>query len=348
MPWSSVVVARVTVMTPTSTDTPTTFTARDPEDLLAAAPLVLGFEPADSVVLLTFGGLRPFHARTDLPAAAEITAEIGETLADSLLDPARSQRVEKVAFLCYTPDRRAADRVWRPFRRGCARSGIDIVTGLRAAEGRYHPLRGEPRLRETGVPYDLSAHPFTAQAVMRGLVTHRSRAELLATVAPDPAAQARIAAAQTAAGLLDAGIPVSGRAIRESGRWARELVLRHVADGTAPDDAEAARLVWHLQAPRVRDAVWSLLSRDVSEAHLEFWRDVMRRTPGPLLAEPAVLLGWSAWQAGQGALAWAGADACREVDPEHGLAELLVHALTHAVPPDEWQGGFDWAEGLAG
>jgi hypothetical protein len=335
-------------MTSTSADIPTTFTARAPEDLLAAAPLVLGFEPADSLVLLTFGGLRPFHARTDLPPAGQITAEVGETLADTLLDPARQQQVAKIAFLCYTGEPRAADRVWRPFRRGCARSGIEIVTGLRAAGGRYHPLRGDRRLRDAGVPYDLSTHPFTARAVAAGLVTHRSRAELVDTVTPDAAAQARVAAAQSAAGLLDAGLPVTGHAIRAAGEDARALVRRHAEAGTTASDAEVATLVWHLQVPRVRDAVWSLLSRDVSETHLRFWRDVMRRTPEPQLAAPAVLLGWSAWQAGQGALAWAGADACRAVDPEHGLAELLVHVLTHAIPPDEWQGGFDWAEDLAG
>ena len=40
-----------------------TLTARTPEDVLAAVPVVLGFEPRDSVVMLTFGGDR------DLPRA---------------------------------------------------------------------------------------------------------------------------------------------------------------------------------------------------------------------------------------------------------------------------------------
>lgn len=335
-------------MTSRSTQAPDVLTARAPEDLLAAAPLVLGFEPADSVVLLTFGGRRPFHARTDLPPGDEITPDVGEAVADSLLDPARRQRVAAVALLCYSDDGVAADRVWRPFRRGCARSGIDIATGLRAAAGRYHPFRGDPQQRDVGVAYDLSAHPFTARAVMNGLVTHRSRAELVATVSPDPEAQARVSAAQADAGVYDEVLPQTGRAIRDAGEWARALVCRHVTSGSAPSDTEVAQLVWRLQVRRVRDAVWALLSRDVAAGHLEFWRGVVRRTPAPLMAEPAAVLGWAAWQAGHGALAWAGIDLCREAAPEHDLARLLEHALTQALAPDEWQSSLDRADEHAG
>ncbi len=46
---------------------PTTLTARTPEDLLAVVRVVLGFEPADSIVMLTLGARHPCHARVDLP-----------------------------------------------------------------------------------------------------------------------------------------------------------------------------------------------------------------------------------------------------------------------------------------
>ena len=50
-----------------------TLTARTPEDVIAAVPLVLGFVPEESVVMLTFGGRHTFHARLDLPAAGSAT-----------------------------------------------------------------------------------------------------------------------------------------------------------------------------------------------------------------------------------------------------------------------------------
>ncbi len=45
----------------------TTLNLRSPEDLLAAAPVVLGFVPTDSAVMFTFDGPSCFHARVDLP-----------------------------------------------------------------------------------------------------------------------------------------------------------------------------------------------------------------------------------------------------------------------------------------
>ena len=44
-----------------------TLTAKSPEDVLAMVPVVLGFTPTDSLVMLTFGAASPFHARVDLP-----------------------------------------------------------------------------------------------------------------------------------------------------------------------------------------------------------------------------------------------------------------------------------------
>ncbi len=62
-----------------------TFKARSPEDILAVVPVVLGFEPEESVVMLTFGGRHSFHARADLPGLADISS-----CAEQLLRPALS------------------------------------------------------------------------------------------------------------------------------------------------------------------------------------------------------------------------------------------------------------------
>ena len=61
---------------------------------------------------------------------------------------------------------------------------------------------------------------------------------------------------------------------------------------------------------------------------------------------PAALLGWSAWQAGHGALAWIAIDRCRAVDPGYGMATILAGCLDQAVPPDSVECDFEWDEGL--
>ncbi|THV18618.1 DUF4192 family protein [Nocardioides caeni] len=72
----------------------------------------------------------------------------------------------------------------------------------------------------------------------------------------------------------------------------------------------------------------------------------MRQVPDHYLPAPAILLGWAAWQAGDGALAWVAVDRCVGVDPHYALAEALGSILQRAVPPESWEPGFDWTIGL--
>ncbi|MFC6285684.1 DUF4192 domain-containing protein [Nocardioides sp. GCM10027113] len=304
----------------------TTLTARTPEDLLAVAPVVLGFQPADSVVMLTFGGPRCFHARVDLPppqGAAEWTAE----LVDALLRPALQHGVGRVVFLLYTDVPLAADRICRRLVRGFREAGIEVVDALRADGRRWFPLLRHRRdVPAGGVPYDLSSHPFTAQAVLDGRVLQPSRGELAATLRPVPARVAALLAAREDAPEQPDGCPDRVSA----------LVGRHVAAGTLPDDAEAARLLVAVtSSPVVRDAVWAGIRRDDARCHVAVWTDLLRRAPEDLAPAAAALLAVSAWVAGHGALAWCAVDRALELDPGHGLARLVAGLLEEAVPPPE-------------
>src|SRR5690606_31620965 len=105
-------------------------------------------------------------------------------------------------------------------------------------------------------------------------------------------------------------------------------------------------------ALRVRDAAWSVLRHARARQHVDFWADVLRRSPDQLAAAPAALLAYAAWQAGDGALAWCALDRCTEVDPDYSLAALIGQLLEAAVPPgswpDGWADGLDWSLGLVG
>ena len=318
-----------------STTPSTTLTARTPEDVLAVVPVVLGFEPTESLVMLTFGSDPPFHARVDLPERDEAVAE----MAASLVEPARERRVPRVFLIVYSSRDLFADRALEHTARALRRVGVAVIDGLRTDGCRWSPVPGRPGVPPDGVPYDLSAHPFAAQAVYDGRVIHASRDRLAATVGADPERVGRVV---PALGALS-GDPLPAL---DEGMWARELVARHVSDGGAPDDAEVARLLRGILDVRVRDAAWSPMCRERAREHVEFWADVVRRTPDPLVPAPAALLAFAAWQAGQGALAWCAVDRCLEVDPGYSLAGLVAELLTRAVPPDTWEGDFDWTVGL--
>ncbi len=300
-----------------------TLTARTPEDLFAVARVVLGFEPDHSVVMLTFGARHPFHARVDLPEGPVDAPELDD-LAEVLARPALEHGVGAVVLLLFTDDDRLARRVARRVGRRLALAGVDCLEALRTHDGRWHPLTGRFRgVGSAGVPYDVSAHPFLARAVLEGRVLHGSRAELAATLAVDPDAVLRVTATRpTPRGAPD---------------WVAATVARLAAGGTAPGPAEAARLLESIAVPEGRDAAWGGARRDDARRHVELWSGLVRSCPDDLVPHAAAVLAVVAWLAGDGALAWCGVERAREHDPTHPLAGLVADLLEAAVPPSCWE-----------
>jgi hypothetical protein len=307
--------------TTTSQPSPTTKTlrARGPEDLLAAVPVVLGFEPEESLAMMTFDGPHPFHARIDLPAHGDIEGAVR-----TLLEPAVRNQVGRAAFVLYTADAALARRVTQRLIPLFAEAGIRIVDCLRADGGRWWPAAGPQRgVPREGRPYDAAAHPFRAQAVMAGQVTLGSRSAVAATIIPDPEAQAATAAAL-------------GRASPLGEAQVLAVVSGSLALGGVADVDDLAALLLALRVPRLRDLAWCGMRRESAGAHVGLWSDVVRRTPEAQAADAAAVLAFSAWLAGQGALAWCALERCFAVAPSHSLGGLVGTALQHAMPPSSW------------
>lgn len=301
-----------------------TLTARSPEDLLAVVPVVLGFEPADSIVMLTAVARQPFHARVDLPKGPRGL----DAVVDLLLEPAGRHGARSLVVVVYTSEQALARGVVRRMRRGRpggpAGGGPELVEALRVDDGRWFPLlRDRDGLGATGVPYDVSSHPFVVEAVVSGRVLHRSRADLAATLRPDPAEVAEVQAART-------GSPAPAA-------WVRGLLGTWTGGEAPPPPAAAARLLESLADRAARDAAWAPVTRETARDHVRLWEAMVRRSPDDLVADAAAVLAVCAWVAGDGALAWCAVDRSREGDPGHPLAALVSDLLLGAVPPTAWE-----------
>jgi hypothetical protein len=288
-------------------------------------PVVLGFHPEESLVMLTFGAARCFHARLDLPSAPD-DAAIPEVV-EMLLAPCRTHGVGHVAFVVYSADAAVAAALAAALVPAFVADGIGVVDVLRAHGGGWCsvPIRAdaeEPPL----VPYDDTHHPFSAQAVFEGRVTHGSREALRATVAPESGRRARWGDAM--ATLPDPGPDEVRRASR--------LVAGWVASGLEPDDEDAARLLHALTRIDVRDAALYAVTRETARDHLRVWVALLRGAPDPAVPDTAAVTAFCAWLAGDGALAWCALDRCFEVDPDHRLGVCLSECLVRAVPPAAW------------
>lgn len=289
-----------------------------PDDLLASIPVVLGFVPTDSVVMLSLAGARGPHARVDL-AAEDDHLE----MARALVAPAVAHGVEQVALVVHAP-LDVGEVAARTVREEFETAGVEVAA-LLVADGKLWrsvlPGRRTVHPRE----YDALGHRFVAEAVMDGRVVLSSREGLVDAVRCDPVAERRVRAAAHAA---------------PAERWepaqVAELLAAAASQGRALDDLEVARLRDAVREPLVRDAAWSWVTRDVARAHVDLWRQVVRSSGPEAVAAPAAVLAFHAWLAGDGALAWCALDRAGEGGLRTTLGDLVADLLTRAVVPSAW------------
>jgi len=279
----------------------TTFTIRNRTDVLAAAPFAIGFQPHRSVVMMAIGP-NTFHARIDAPDNQQDL----DACVRALLDPAVRHGAHTVIFALY-------DLPWQPehvahtFRERFAEH-LRVGDVVLATQTEYQAEDG------TWVTYDTSTSALTAQAVVNGRVIHRSREELVAMLQPGLGTLA----------VIDRAANPADAAFMRSAVGALEVL----------SDTDLVRFVANLDDPELRDVVTSSLTRDRAQEQVDFWVDVLRRTPVAHRTAPAAELALAAWLAGNGALAWCALDAGGPSE----LAKLMTHILEDAVPPSRWDG----------
>ncbi|PZF84670.1 DUF4192 domain-containing protein [Micromonospora deserti] len=333
----------------TSTDRPR-LAVRSAADLIAAVPYLLGFHPADSVVVVTMRGRRiTFAARADLPDLADPVAP-----ARHLAAVIARQGAESATVLGYGPASRVTPAV-DAVRAELTRAGLALLDALRITDGRYWSyLCTEPECCPTdGTPYDAGASEVTAAAVFAGQVALADRAALTAQVAPPDGAdrsamrQATARAERRLSDLVAEAPPadlLGGRSLRAAGVAAVRGAQRRQRRGERLTDDEVAWLSLLLTHLPVRDHAWE--RTDGRDEDIALWLDVLRRAEPELIAAPAALLAFAAWRAGQGALAAVALERALTEHPDYSLAALLDDLLRRGVPPAELDG---WpAVGLPG
>ncbi|MGY1804456.1 DUF4192 domain-containing protein [Blastococcus sp. SYSU D00922] len=319
----------------------------DPGELAAAVPHLLGFRPAESLVLLSLTGetghrlgltLRvdlppPVHGRsvarelaravlTDDPAAvvAVIVSEAGDT-ADGL--PHRQVAWDVVVSL--------------------AEHAVPVTQLLLVRDGRWwdYDCPAACCSPGAGTPLPDGVTQLEAAAVATGVVVERDRAALAGRITR-PAGGARRAMAEACAqvaGECADAIAVAGW--DEVAAWSWDAVLDALArcrpgaptEAARLSDREVARLLWGLRDRAVRDRALELaLGADAAAAE-QLWTECTRRAPAPLDAAPATLLAVSCWLRGDGAMADIALTRALAGSPGYALAGLLADALRACVPP---------------
>ncbi|WP_181310703.1 DUF4192 domain-containing protein [Nocardioides campestrisoli] len=295
---------------------PMNLTARSAEDLLACVPLVLGFVPQESVVMLGLGSGAVPHARVDLGSPDELDGAVR-----ALVGPAVRHRLRRVSLFVFTDLDRALGPSRRLLRAFGAR-GIEVVS-LVAYDGRVWCWADPPVTGTTRHPFEVLTHPFVTEAVVAGRVVMASREELARSLDPLPVRVAAVSAALA-------------RTRRPAPGWVRETTAALVRQQAAPNAAQTATLVLATATAALRDEAWGEVSRAEAPAHVDVWRTVLRSCPPGHAAGPAAVLAFLAWRAGEGALAWCAVEVAHRGPGTCSLTELVVELLEQAISPDAW------------
>jgi hypothetical protein len=319
-----------------------------PTALLAVVPVLLTFQPARSVVII---GTEPPRSQVRLTLRYDLPDPPDDlhaaALAGHALDVLAAQGLTEAVAVGYGPADMVSP-VAAALRAMAPEAGITFTELLRADEQRYwsyvcdNPSCCPPQ----GTAFDIADHPAARAMTLPGSQVLSSRGDLEATVAParGKAAAAMRRATQavqrelagTVARLASANQAVPGG----KGRLAaaigipvvREAIRRYRSGGTiGPEYAALATVA--LRQIRVRDDAWARMSAEHTAAHQRLWTDLTKLARPGYVAPPATLLAFTAWQAGNGALANIALDRALADSPFYSMAWLLREALDAGAPP---------------
>jgi hypothetical protein len=304
-----------------------------PADMIAVVPFLLGFHPADSIVVIgTTGGRITFGARHDLPPPGE------EDLLDISAVIAR-QRIDTAIVIGYGLAESVTPSALR-LERGLRLFGIGVREVLRVTGDRWwsylitddcQPVEGSPCRPPDGV--------IATEATYRGQVALPDRSSLVAQVAAVTgsaravvtAATDRARARLTTLIAEDARADRGGRWLRRAGREAVRGAESRSRAGRALHMDDLAWLTVLLTVPAVADYAVGRTSDDPWRIRL--WTEVLRHAEPDLVPVPGCLLGLAAWRDGQGALARVAVDRALQADPMHEVASLLDQLLMRGISP---------------
>ena len=302
---------------------------RRPADFLAVVPYLLGFHPAESlVVLLSREGRVVLTARFDLPGPGW-----SRPVLDQVLTLAAEHHVDELVLVAYAADGPHGRRVLEELL-AAAPAQVALRDALLVSDGRWWSLTCSAGCcPPTGTPFDPLEHPLAAEAVYAGLAARSSRAAVEEQVhGPDEPLLARLRSlvAQVRSDVAPWDQPTAAACMAATVRQAVEH-----RDGE-PDEATCALLAVLALDVAVRDVAWALMSRERVEDHRRLWGRVVALSPPEVASAPLGLLGVAAWISGDGALLNCCAERLERSDPGYTLGHLLAEISERALPPTLW------------
>lgn len=299
----------------TSTPPHVNVVLRTVDDLLAVIPIMLGFHPTESLVLVV-----EEDSKIVLVARADLS---GLTSADQVAAHfttvwVRHPQAEFTA-IAYTAH---VDQGWEVLRYlDAALPDTVPLRTLVASPHYWYLVPGIP-----GGIHDPTTSSVSAQAVMAGVPVLSDRKQLLAQLAPLGSNSVRQHAVDKAVQTYES--------LEEARAHALNCLTQQPA--TLTDD-NVALLVWASAEVAFLDAAILMVERAHVLAHLELWSRVVRAAPDQDRLGPLVVLGMAAWVAGRGALQVVCFEEVEATNPRYPWVRFLRDVNRMVLPSSAWE-----------
>lgn len=310
-----------------------TIVLSSPSALVASLPYLVGFTPADSVVLIWLkAGEILLTQRADMPARAR-----REWLQALWHHPA-SGEADGVVIVAVSQGI-GAEQVVRAVMGHAAQTSVPIRDALVTDGASWRSLMcGDldcSCLTPQEVPESISI-AVAAEFAYLGMAPKPSRAALMDEISAcaDPAVDAMMGRR----GIVRPRTPRAVEAWRDRTLVRVMSALAREARDVAP--ADVALVICGVQDVRVRDVLLWHMSQWEEERLRRAWGHLQHATrcaPASQVAAVATVGAISAWLLGDGARAGLSLERGREADPEYSLGRLVSMALASGLPPSCWR-----------
>lgn len=323
-----------------------------PDGLLAVVPIMLGFHPTNSLVVICLAGggrrVGPV-ARVDLPRGHD--RNMAAQLAGHALHHA-----DAVVLVTYQDTRRRPPLLTDVIA-GMATVGVQVLEALIVCDGMARPALGTRAERSgSGFPVpgadDPQVRTLAAAAAFAGRTTLPDRSALQRSIAPPTGHRLReaercVTAASSGRPLL-VGASAGSASRRRFGAEPlpgiellncepTDLTDRALAQvstfGEVEADVAAALAVGMIDIP-FRDRIIEVAIVEIDRPWLPMLISCATWTPQALAAPLCAVLAMVAYRQGDGALAQIAVDRSLEAEPKYSLSHLMIAVMAAGLHPE--------------
>ena len=302
-------------------------TVTTPRDLLAAVPFLIGYQPSDSIVLISLKDESITMAiRIDFPQS------IKKREASALVEKLRGS--DGALLVSYIPDScQDAERVITPIISALEayeiplRESIIIVgdrwRSLMCSDVQCCPIEGSP------LP-DLSDSRVAVEEIAQGkLMPFKSLSDMANSLEPeiDPVIVEMMGRVTPIDYELD---PTSAQ--REGANAILDFLHDFEIDRICRDKRLVAKALVRLKDLQVRDFALGSMNAE-SDLYFDAWKWLLKKSPEGFIAAPATLFAVAAYERGDGAMANLALEKAESDQPSYSMIKLLRELFRSGKSP---------------